>query len=212
MTAVIAGQLSLYDALGAPEPEPARSVDEPEPDLARSADDPGSVPPRSGEEPEPDLAPLEVRVTRSARRRKTAEAKLVESVLEIRIPAASTDADERHFVEHFRDRFERSRAAAAVDLERRAERLSARYDLPRPTSIRWVGNQRQQWGSCTPADGSIRLSDRMARFPDWVVDYVIVHELAHLVEADHGPAFWALVDRYPRTERARGYLLAKDGA
>jgi predicted metal-dependent hydrolase len=58
-------------------------------------------------------------------------------------------------------------------------------------------------------DGSIRLSDRMARFPDWVIDYVVVHELAHLVEPNHTSEFWALVSSYPLTERARGFLLAK---
>ena len=42
--------------------------------------------------------------------------------------------------------------------------------------------------------------------PSWVLDYVLVHELAHLRVPGHGPKFWALVDRYPRTERARGYL------
>jgi predicted metal-dependent hydrolase len=43
-----------------------------------------------------------------------------------------------------------------------------------------------------------------------VLDYLLVHELAHLEVADHGPRFWELVDRYPLTERARGYLMALD--
>lgn len=155
--------------------------------------------------------PLEVRVIRSTRRRKTAQARLVDSVLEIRIPGSSSAAEERELVDHFRERFERSRATEALDLERRAEALAARYGLPRPSAIRWVGNQRHRWGSCTPDDGTIRLSDRMVGFPSWVIDYVIVHELAHLVEPSHNRAFWELVNRYRRTERARGYLMAKSG-
>jgi hypothetical protein len=42
--------------------------------------------------------------------------------------------------------------------------------------------------------------------PDWVIDYVLLHEIAHLVLAGHGPKFWKLLEGYPRTERARGYL------
>jgi predicted metal-dependent hydrolase len=56
-----------------------------------------------------------------------------------------------------------------------------------------------------------RLSSALAPFPDWVVDYVIVHELAHLDVPAHNAAFWTLVHRYPRTERAIGYLTAKGG-
>lgn len=155
------------------------------------------------------MEPLSARVTRSKRRRKTAEARLDGNVVDIRIPATSTAADERHYVELFLDRFERSRRAELLELGERADRLARRYGLPVPTSIRWVANQQHRWGSCTPADGSIRLSDRMVKFPSWVVDYVIVHELAHLVETGHTTRFWELVDAYPKAERAKGYLQAK---
>jgi predicted metal-dependent hydrolase len=72
--------------------------------------------------------------------------------------------------------------------------------------VRWVGNQQSRWGSCTPGDRTIRLSQRLQDMPAWVVDYVLLHELAHLLEPGHGPAFWALLRGYPQLERARGYL------
>ena len=75
-----------------------------------------------------------------------------------------------------------------------------------PASVSWVGNQRQRWGSCTPSTGAIRLSDRLQQLPGWVVDYVLLHELAHLIEPSHSARFWSLVARYPQSERARGYL------
>ena len=75
-----------------------------------------------------------------------------------------------------------------------------------PETVRWVDNQNSRWGSCTPSDRSIRLSTRLQGMPAWVIDYVLVHELAHLIEAGHTPAFWAWVDRYPKAERAKGFL------
>lgn len=98
--------------------------------------------------------------------------------------------------------------AGDAELHERALALSQRWLDGRagPVSVRWSGRQNTRWGSCTPADGTIRLSERLRSMPSWVVDYVLVHELAHLLHADHGPAFQALVARYPKAERARGFL------
>lgn len=152
---------------------------------------------------------MEVSVLRSARRRKTVSARMVGDVLEVRLPAWMGAADEARWVEDMRLKFERRRSTAAVDVEARARDLATRYDLPQPGSVRWVENQHSRWGSCTPSAGTIRVSSALAAWPRWVLDFVLVHELAHLVEPAHGPAFRALVARYPKAERATGFLLAK---
>ena len=154
---------------------------------------------------------MEVVVIRSPKRRKTAQARMVDGHLEVRIPARSSKAEERRLVEVFRRRYERAGTSTGIDLTARAKKLAKQFDLPVPAEIRWATNQAHRWGSCTPSTGVIRISDRMAGFPPWVVDHVIVHELAHLVERRHGPAFQALANRYPLAERAEGYLLAKTG-
>ena len=152
---------------------------------------------------------LPVEVIRSARRHKTVQARVVDGVLRVSIPAVMTAEEEAHWVAEMTRRIARRRRSSGVDLDRRARHLAGRYDLPPPREIRWVDNQRSRWGSCTPGHGVIRLSRRLAGYPGWVLDYVVVHELAHLVEPNHSAVFWALVARYPKAERARGYLIAK---
>ncbi len=129
-------------------------------------------------------------------------------MLRVSIPATLSQAEEDRWVAQMTERFERSASTEASELAPRARALASRHGLPQPASIRWVSNQEFRWGSCTPSDGSIRISDRLGTLPAWVLDYVVVHELAHLVVAGHNPAFWALVARYPKSERARGYLMA----
>lgn len=145
---------------------------------------------------------------RSARRRKTVEAREVDGVIRVSIPARMSASDERRHVAKLVARLERRRDAATIDLDRRAADLARRLELPQPVAIRWVDNQAHRWGSCSPADGTIRISTRLSGCPPWVVDYVIVHELAHLAEPGHTPRFWKLVNRYELAERARGYLMA----
>jgi predicted metal-dependent hydrolase len=161
--------------------------------------------------PPASIAPpeLPVEVVRSKKRRKTVTARIVDGRIVVRMPYGMTKAQEAEYVRDLSAKLQRKHLASSVDLPGRAKVLAGRYELPEPRSIRYVGNQASRWGSCTPSTGEIRISDRIASYPEWVVDAVIVHELAHLVHREHSPAFWALVHRYPKVERAYGFLIAK---
>jgi predicted metal-dependent hydrolase len=104
-----------------------------------------------------------------------------------------------------RDRLNSDGALAA-----RAQELGESYlEGVRVEDIAWIETQKSRWGYCSPSESQIRLSLALADYPTWVRDYVIVHELAHLIVDDHSDRFWELVNRYPLTERARGFLIAK---
>jgi predicted metal-dependent hydrolase len=165
----------------------------------------------SASEPVGDDLAFRVEVKRSARRKRSVGALLAGDVLRITIPSWMSPAEETRWVETMAGRYRRKLSSERIDLTARARTLARRYDLPRPREISWADGMTARWGSCTPTTASIRISNRLARFPDWVIDYVIVHELAHLELADHSPAFWQLVHRYPKAERATGYLIAKSG-
>ena len=153
----------------------------------------------------------EVEVRRSVRRRRTVSAYRDGPRVVVMVPARLSRAEERQWVAVMLARLDkqdsRRRPSDAALLQRAAD-LSRRHLDGRaiPASVRWVDNQNSRWGSCTLTDRTIRLSKRLQGMPSWVIDYVLVHELAHLLVPGHGPDFWHWVDRYPRTERARGYL------
>lgn len=153
---------------------------------------------------------MDVQVIRSAKRRKTVSARRVDGVVRVSIPATMSRADEERWVAEMVRRLDRSAATLGIDLAERADVLAGRYGLPRPESIRFVDNQELRWGSCTPSEGSVRISSKLVTEPSWVLDYVIVHELAHLVVAGHGRRFWEVVARYPKSEQARGWLACRE--
>lgn len=150
-------------------------------------------------------------VRRSKRRTRTVSAYRRDGRIIIAIPAHFSAAQERTWVATMLadlERKQRRKVRSEPQLEQRAQELNQRYLAGRArfTSVRWVSNQRGRWGSCTVATGAIRLSDRLATMPGWVVDYVLVHELAHTIEAGHGQAFWDLLAGYEHRDRARGFL------
>lgn len=165
---------------------------------------------------EPNSNPLDppVRVIPSRRRRRTVAARLRSGVLELMVPANMPLAERAHWAEIMRRRLlnQADRSRPSDDrLAERARRLNERHFGGR---LRWTSigfaEMQHQWGSCTFTDGSIRIAKRAAGLPDWVLDYLLMHELAHLVHSDHGPEFHEVENRYPLSERARGYLLALD--
>lgn len=165
----------------------------------------------SGEADEAEAVEPAVEVRRSGRRKRTVSAYRDGEKIVVMIPARMTRAEEKEWVTTMVARVtkaERRRRPSDDDLQVRAARLSRKYldGLAEPTSVRWVANQRARWGSCTPADGTIRLSDRLQGMPGYVVDYVLLHELVHLLEPGHDEDFWGWLERYDLTERARGFL------
>ena len=164
-----------------------------------------------------DGAPVEVR--RSARRRRTVAAFWENGTAVVAIPAHFSGAQEREWVHRMLEKLRlqgtrghkaagKRRAGSDAELAAHAAELSAKYLAGRavPTSVRWVTNQNSRWGSATPSEGTIRLSHKLQPMPQWVIDYVLLHELAHLLVAAHNAAFWRLLAAYPETERAKAFL------
>lgn len=156
---------------------------------------------------------MEIKIIQSNKRQKTVSGRLVDGVFVVRAPADMSQAELEPIIKKLQARIEKRQQKKSLDdtaLENRAKSINQQYfeGQLQWQSIKWVTNQNKRFGSCTPTNGTIRLSHRLATMPQFVQDYVIVHELAHLKEPNHGPQFWQLVNRFPKTERARGYLMA----
>jgi predicted metal-dependent hydrolase len=160
-----------------------------------------------------DLTKVEVKRSKRAKRNVTAYRDNDKTVVTVPTRMAKRDIDAYvvELVNRLDDRDERTSSQEA--LEHRARVLSRKYlgqDLfdthKVPVKIRWVTNQNSRWGSCTPNEGTIRLSHRMQRMPGYVIDSVIVHELIHLLVTDHSPAFYELMNKFPQNEKAKAYL------
>lgn len=162
-------------------------------------------------------SPLPVEVRRSARRRRTLSVFREQGRLVALVPQRLTRAQEAELVPPLVERFlkRESRVGARLgepELSQRARALYRRHIEPLSmvampdAQVRWVDNQMRRWGSCSPATGEIRLSSRLRTMPAWVLDYVILHEVAHLLQPNHSEAFHRLLSGYPRLAEAKAFL------
>ena len=156
----------------------------------------------------------QVTIIRSRRRKKTIQTKYGNGHLWIYLPAGMNPKEEQKWIERMikkSERCEQKKTLKESDgwLIQRAQELNKRYfNGTLNFSIRFVPNQNSRYGSCTSLDKTIRISDRVKTMPSWVQNYIIIHELTHLIYPDHSKKFWETVDQYKYAERAKGYLIA----
>ena len=158
-----------------------------------------------------------IELVRSPRRRRTYKWSLAEGRVRLEVPAGLRTSEERRILaevtERARERLARSARPSDAELLARARALAGRY-LPQAAgylrSVAWSDRQDHRWGSCSTDTGAIRLSTRLHGLPGYVLEAVLIHELAHLVEPSHSRRFRTLAATYPLAERARGFLEAVD--
>ena len=150
----------------------------------------------------------------SRKRRRTVTARMRSGVLELLVPSNMPHSEREHWAEVMSRRLARRGERLRPSDERLLERARKLNDRHFEGSLRWASiafaDMDRLWGSCTFTAGAIRIARRAASLPEWVLDYLLMHELAHLVHSDHGADFHELENRYPLAERAKGYLLALD--
>lgn len=157
---------------------------------------------------------MQIKIIRSKRRRRTASAQVVKDTLVVRVPLALSGEHLQKVVIRFKEKAEQDRLKAELERGRGivevASRLNGKYfgGRLRINSIEYVTGQESRFGCCDYRAGRIRISHKVGFMPRWVRDYVLIHEMAHLLEPNHSRAFWDIVSRYKLAERARGYLIA----
>ena len=157
---------------------------------------------------------MEVKIIRSPRRRRSVSARLVNDLLLINAPLMLPQERLDKIVSDFKFKFARKKLKTELDKEKNlsdlANALNERYfdNKLKIESIEYATNQNSRFGCCNYRTAKIRISHKIGLMPKWVRKYVLIHEMAHLIEPNHSRAFWDIVCRYKLTERARGYLMA----
>ncbi len=157
---------------------------------------------------------MEVKIIRSPRRLRTISASLAKDVLLVNAPAIISQERLEAVIADFKLKFERKKLKESLDRNQNlidiAGKLNKKYfgNKLRISSIEYVTNQNSKFGCCNCRSADIRISHKIGLMPGWVRKYVLIHEMAHLIEPNHNKRFWDIVARYKLAERARGFLIA----
>jgi predicted metal-dependent hydrolase len=157
---------------------------------------------------------MEFKIIRSRRRRRTVSARVIKDTLLISAPAMLSQERLDGIVADFKIKFERKKIKEELDRKQSlvdiAQKINEQYfeNKLKVNSIEYAIDQDSKFGCCNYGSGRIRVSHKVGLMPGWVRDYVVIHEMAHLVEPNHSASFWEIVSRYKLAERARGYLMA----
>ena len=153
----------------------------------------------------------EIRVIRSSRRKKSIGAYREQGAIVISVPARLSNSKVSAVIPELVEKILTKEAKERLtdsQLHERSLYLLGKY-LPEflitPASVTWR-SMNERWGSCTTVDRTIRISDRLNGAPEYVVDYLLVHELIHLMIPDHGVEFEGLLARFESSDRASAYL------
>ncbi|MEY3108035.1 MAG: hypothetical protein RL730_386 [Actinomycetota bacterium] len=153
----------------------------------------------------------EIKVVRSSRRSRSISAYREHGSIVIQVPAHLSNSKIQAVIPEMVEKVLTREAREKIsdsDLFAKARALQARY-LPEfqveAASVKWR-KMDERWGSCTTVDRTIRISERLNGAPDYVLDYILVHELIHLEIPDHGENFHSLLARFERSDLANAYL------
>ena len=151
-------------------------------------------------------------IQRSKRRKKTLQAVLRDNTVKILAPSTTSDAEIKKFLDKFLKKLELKDIILNNDKEllSRANKLKKKFipDAPDFTIV-FQESLKRTWGKCFTNQRKIVINPVLGTYPKWVLDFVIVHELAHLLIPNHGKEFRSLVNRFKLKERAVGFLMAK---
>lgn len=158
---------------------------------------------------------VEFEIRRSKRRKKSVGAFREQGRTIIVAPIRMSTKEVHEYAQELIQKlnFQHEKISSQELLEKRARYLVDTYldidvftEHPVPVKIRWVTNQNSRWGSCTPGDGNIRISHRLQGMPEYVIDAVVLHELVHLIVADHSPRFYEYLAKFEDYRLAKEYL------